>query len=88
MRCMVLVKATNDSESGVMPSAELLATMGNYNEEFLKAGTMLGGGGLRPTSQAKRVRFSGDRRTVIDGSFAPTQDQIAGHWLWEVEVSR
>jgi hypothetical protein len=67
MRCMVFVKATNDSETGVIPSAELLAAMGNYNEELLKAGIMLGGGGLRPTSQAKRVRFSSDKRTVIDG---------------------
>jgi hypothetical protein len=62
MRCMVFVKATNDSENGVIPSAELLAAMGNYNEELLKAGIMLGGGGLRPTSQAKRVRFSSDKR--------------------------
>jgi hypothetical protein len=85
MRCMVFVKATNDSENGVIPSAELLAAMGNYNEELLKAGIMLGGGGLRPTSQAKRVRFSSDKRTVIDGPFAPTQEQIAGYWLWEVK---
>jgi hypothetical protein len=82
MRCMVFVKATNDSENGVIPSAELLAAMGNYNEELLKAGIILGGGGLRPTSQAKRVRFSSDKRTVI---FAPTQEQIAGYWLWEVK---
>jgi hypothetical protein len=85
MRCMVFVKATNDSENGVIPSAELLAAMGNYNEELLKAGIMLGGGGLRPTSQTKRVRFSSDKRTVIDGPFAPTQEQIAGYWLWEVK---
>ena len=84
MRCMVFVKATNDSENGVIPSAELLAAMGDYSEELLKAG-MLGGGGLRPTSQAKRVRFSSDKRTVIDGPFAPTQEQIAGYWLWEVK---
>jgi hypothetical protein len=85
MRCMVFVKATNDSENGVIPSTELLAAMGHYNEELLKAGIMLGCGGLRPTSQAKRVRFSGDKRTVIDGPFAPTQEQIAGYWLWEVK---
>jgi hypothetical protein len=85
MRCTVFVKATNDSENGVIPSTELLAAMGNYNEELLKAGIMLGGGGLRPTSQAKRVRFSGDKRAVIDRPFAPTQEQIAGYWLWEVK---
>jgi hypothetical protein len=85
MRCIVLVKASNDSENGIMPSAELLAKMGSYNEELLKAGIMLGGAGLRPTSQGKRVRFSGDMRTVIDGPFAPTKEQIAGYWLWEVK---
>ena len=85
MRCMVLVKATRDSENGVMPNAELMAAMGNYNEELLKAGVMLGGGGLRPTSHGKRVRFSGNKRTVIDGPFAPTQEQVAGYWLWKVE---
>lgn len=85
MRCMLFIKATNDSENGVIPSTELLAAMGNYNEELLKAGIMLGGGGLCPTSQAKRVRFSGDKRTVIDGPFAPTQEQIAGYLLWEVK---
>jgi len=85
MRCIVLVKATKDSESGVMPSAELLAAMGKYNEELLKAGIMVGGGGLRPTSHGKRVRFSADKRTVINGPFAPTQEQVAGYWLWEVK---
>jgi hypothetical protein len=85
MRCIVFVKASNDSENGVMPSADLLARMGSYNEELLKAGIMLGGGGLRPTAQGKRVRFSGDKRTVIDGPFAPIQEQIAGYWLWEVK---
>ena len=85
MRCIVFVKATKDSENGVMPSAELLAAMGSYNEELLRAGIMLGGGGLRPTSQGKRVRFSGDKRTVIDGPFAPTGEQVAGYWLWEVK---
>jgi len=85
MRCMVFVKATVDSENGVMPTPELLAAMGKYNDELLKAGIMLGGGGLRPTSKAKRVRFSGDKRTVIDGPFAPTQEQVAGYWLWDVK---
>jgi hypothetical protein len=85
MRCIVLVRATRDSENGVMPSPELLAAMDNYNEELLKVGIMLGGGGLRPTSQGKRVRFSGDKRTIIDGPFAPIDEQIAGYWLWEVK---
>jgi hypothetical protein len=85
MRCIVFVKASNDSENGVMPSAELIAKMGSYNEELLKAGIMLQCGGLRPTSQGKRVRFSGDKRTVVDGPFAPTKEQIAGYWLWEVK---
>ena len=85
MRCMVFVKATRDSENGVMPSAQLQAAMGKYNEELLKAGIMLGGGGLRPTSHAKRVRFSGETRTVIDGPFTPTQEQVSGYWIWEVK---
>lgn len=85
MRCMVIVKASKDSEKGVMPSAELLAAMGKYNEELIKAGIMQGGGGLKPTSQGKRVRFSGTQRTVIDGPFAPTSEQVAGYWLWEVQ---
>lgn len=84
MRCIVLVKASPDSENGVMPTAELLARMGRYNEELVKAGVMLGGGGLRPTSHGRRVRFSGDERSVIDGPFTPTGEQIAGYWLWEV----
>lgn len=83
MRFLVLVKATRDSENGVMPGSELLAAMGRYNEELLKAGIMLGGGGLRSTSHGKRVRFSGENRTVIDGPFAPTEEQVAGYWLWE-----
>jgi hypothetical protein len=82
---MVFVKATRDSENGVMPSAQLQAAMGKYNEELLKAGIMLGGGGLRPTSHAKRVRFSGETRTVIDGPFTPTQEQVSGYWIWEVK---
>jgi hypothetical protein len=82
---MVFVKATVDSENGVMPSAQLQAAMGKYNEELLKAGVMLGGGGLRPTSHGKRVRFSGETRSVIDGPFTPTQEQVSGYWIWEVK---
>jgi hypothetical protein len=85
MKCMVIVKATKESEKGNMPSAELLAAMGKYNEELIKAGIMLGGGGLRPTSHGKRVLFSGTQRTVINGPFAPTEEQIAGYWLWQVK---
>jgi hypothetical protein len=85
MRCMVIVKASKDSEKGVMPSAELLAAMGKFNDELMKAGIMQGGGGLRPSSQGKRVRFSGPQRTVIDGPFSPVQEQIAGYWLWQVQ---
>jgi hypothetical protein len=85
MKAMVIVKATKDSEKGVMPTAELLAAMGKYNEELIKAGIMQGGGGLKPTSLGKRVRFSGASRTVINGPFAPTEEQIAGYWLWEVK---
>jgi len=85
MRCMVIVKATKDSENGVMPTAELLAAMGKYNDELIKAGIMQAGGGLRPTSYGKRVRFSGSDRTVINGPFTPTEEQIAGYWIWEVK---
>jgi hypothetical protein len=85
MRCMVIVKASRDSENGVMPSAELLAAMGKYNEELIKAGIMRGGGGLKPTSIGKRVRFSGTQRSVVSGPFAPTEEQIAGYWIWEVK---
>jgi hypothetical protein len=85
MQCMIFVKATKDSEAGVMPGAELLAAMGKYNEELIKAGIMKGGGGLRPTSKAKRVRFSGSTRSVIDGPFTPVTEQIAGYWIWEVK---
>jgi hypothetical protein len=85
MRCMIFVKASKDSENGVMPGPELLASMGKYNEELIKAGIMQGGGGLRPTSQGKRVRFSGADRTVINGPFAPTQEQVAGYWIWQVK---
>lgn len=85
MRFLVLVKATRDSENGVMPGSELLAAMGRYNEELVKAGIMLEGGGLRPTSHGKRLRFSGENRTVIDGPFTPTEEQVAGYWLWEAQ---
>ena len=84
MRVMVLVKATKESEAGVLPGEELLTAMGRYNEELVKAGIMLAGEGLRPSSRGKRVRFSGDKRTVIDGPFAETKELIAGFWLWQV----
>jgi hypothetical protein len=84
MRVMVLVKADEQSEAGVMPSQELLTQMGNYNEELVKAGVMLGGEGLHPSSKGVRVRFSGDDRSVIDGPFAETKELLAGYWLWEV----
>ena len=85
MQCMVFVKATKDSEAGVMPRQELLEAMGKYNEELINAGIMKGGGGLRPTSKAKRVRFSGKDRTVIDGPFTPVEEQVAGYWIWDVK---
>src|SRR5262245_48485216 len=84
MRFMVIVKATKDSEAGIMPSTELLAAMGKYNEELVKAGVMLAGEGLHPSSKGARVRFSGDNRTVIDGPFTETKELIAGFWLWQV----
>jgi hypothetical protein len=82
MRFMILVKATKDSEAGVMPSEQLLTEMGNFNEELVKAGVMLAGEGLHPTSKGARVRFSGGQRTVIEGPFAETKELIAGYWLW------
>ncbi len=85
MRVMVLVKATKDSEAGVMPSTELLAAMGDYNEQLVKAGLMLAGEGLHPSARGKRVQFSGSRRTVIDGPFAETKELVAGFWLWQVK---
>ena len=85
MKCMVIVKASKDSEKGIMPSAELLAAMGKYNEELLNAGVLLGCAGLKPTSLGKRVKFSGTQRTVIDGPFLETEDQIAGYWFWQVQ---
>ncbi|RZU02471.1 YciI family protein [Rivibacter subsaxonicus] len=85
MKFMILVKATKDSEAGVMPSEQLLTAMGKYNEELVKAGVMLAGEGLHPSSKGARVRFSGAGRTVIDGPFAETQELVAGFWLWEVK---
>ena len=84
MRFMVIVKATKDSEAGEMPSTELLAAMGKYNEELVKAGIMLAGEGLHPSSKGARVRSSGPKRTVIDGPFAETKELIAGYWIWQV----
>jgi hypothetical protein len=84
MRVMVLVKANEDSEAGVMPSTELLEQMGQFNEELVKAGVMLAGEGLHPSSKGKRVRFSGKDRTVVDGPFAETKELVAGFWLWQV----
>ena len=84
MRVMVLIKADDSSEAGILPDERLLTDMGEYNEELVKAGVMLAGEGLHPSSKGKRVRFSGDRRTVIDGPFAETKELIAGFWLWEV----
>jgi hypothetical protein len=83
MRFMVIVKATKDSEAGVMPTEQLLAEMGQYNEELVKAGVMLAGEGLHPSSKGKRVHFSGKDRTVIDGPFAETKELIAGFWLFQ-----
>jgi hypothetical protein len=85
MRFMVIVKATKNSESGAMPSTEMLEAMGKYNEELIKAGVMLAGEGLKASSKGARIRFSGDTRTVIDGPFAETKELVAGFWLWEVK---
>ncbi|PYM64501.1 MAG: dehydrogenase [Candidatus Rokuibacteriota bacterium] len=84
MRLMVIVKATKNSEAGVMPSEKLLAEMGKFNEELVKAGVMLAGEGLHPSSKGKRIVFSGGRKRVIDGPFAETKELIAGFWLWQV----
>jgi hypothetical protein len=83
MRFMVIVKASKDSEAGIMPSQQLLADMGKFNEELANAGVMLAGEGLHPSSKGVRVRFSGDKRTVIDGPFTETKELIAGFWLWQ-----
>ena len=85
MRFMVMVKATRNSEAGMMPSEKLLADMGRFNEELVKAGVMLAGEGLHPSSKGARVRFSGGKRTVIDGPFAETKELVAGFWLWQVK---
>jgi hypothetical protein len=84
MRVMVIVKASKESEAGQMPTEELLREMGNYNEELVKAGVMLAGDGLHPSSKGKRIRFSGKERKVIDGPFTETKELIAGFWLWQV----
>ena len=84
MRVMVIVKASPESEAGVMPSTEEMTAMGQYNEELVKAGVMLAGEGLHPSAKGKRVRFSGRERTVTDGPFAETKELIAGFWLWQV----
>jgi hypothetical protein len=85
MRFMVIVKATKDSEAGVMPSEELMTAMGKFNEELVKAGVMLAGEGLQPSSKGARVKFSGTSRTVVDGPFAETKELVAGFWLWQVK---
>ena len=84
MRFMVLVKADKSTEAGVMPTRELLAEMGKFNEELAKAGVMLAGEGLQPSSKGARVRFNGNKRAVIDGPFAETKELVAGYWLWQV----
>jgi hypothetical protein len=85
MRVMVIVKATKKSEAGVLPDEKLLAAMGKYNEELVKAGVMLAGEGLHPSSRGKRMRFAGGKKTVTDGPFAETKELIAGFWLWQVK---
>ncbi|HWJ36812.1 MAG TPA: YciI family protein [Steroidobacteraceae bacterium] len=84
MKVMVAVKATKNSEAGVMPNEKLLAAMGKYNEELVKAGIMLAGEGLHPSSKGKRIKFSGTKRTVVDGPFTETKELIAGFWIWQV----
>ena len=84
MRVMVIVKASKESEAGILPTTELLSKMGAYNEQLVEAGVMLAGDGLQPTSKGKRVKFSGGQRTVIDGPFTETKELIAGYWLWQV----
>jgi hypothetical protein len=84
MKVMVAVKATKNSEAGVMPNEKLLAAMGKYNEELVKAGIMLAGEGLHPSSKGKRIKFSGNKRTVVDGPFTETKELIAGFWIWQV----
>lgn len=84
MRVMVIVKTTKESEAGALPDTEILTKMGKYNEQLVKAGVMLAADGLQPTSKGKRVRFSGEKRTVIDGPFTETKELIAGYWMWQV----
>ena len=85
MRFMILVKANKESEAGVMPGKELLAAMGNFNEELLRAGVLLAADGLTPSSKGARVKFSGSKRTVVDGPFTETKELVAGYWIWEVK---
>ena len=85
MRVIVMVKASKNSEAGIMPSEELLTEMGRFNEELVKAGVMLAGEGLHPSSKGKRIRFSGGRRIVVDGPFAEATELVAGYWLWQVK---
>ena len=85
MRFMIIIKANKDSEAGVMPDEKMLTEMGKFNEELVKAGVMLAGEGLHPSSKGARVKFSGDKRTVIDGPFAETKELIAGFWIWQVK---
>src|SRR5260370_33933081 len=85
MRVIVMVKANKDSEAGVMPSQKLLGEMGKFNQELIKAGMLLGGDGLHPSSKGKRGRFSGQQRTVIDGPFSDTKELVGGYWLWQVK---
>ncbi len=85
MRVMVMVKATEDSEAGVMPTAELIEAMMKFNEQLVQAGVMLAGDGLKPSRAGKRVQFAGKHRTVVDGPFAETKELVAGYWLWEVK---
>lgn len=85
MRVMVMIKATKNSEAGVMPGEELLTAMGKYNEDLLNAGIMVSGEGLHPSSRGKRVRFSGEKTTVVDGPFSPTRELLAGFWIWQVK---
>jgi len=84
MRCLVIVKANSESEAGIMPSTEILTAMGKYNEELVKAGVMLAGEGLHPSSKGKRVKFNGGKSVVTDGPFAETKELVAGFWLWQV----
>jgi hypothetical protein len=85
MRVMVMVKATKDSEAGILPSTDLLVAMGKFNQELIDAGIMLSGDGLKPSSKGKRVSFDGAKRSVIDGPFAETRELVAGYWIWEVK---